>query len=334
MGTQTSRQFPDPLDGIQLRTIRWKKKQLQNLPSLPEPISEDTGMVIPGVIEKDNHLPPLPASGEKSFQECLEGLGVEGRRTHGHQPSRTEGNSPIKTHLFSRRCMPEDRILHLRGNPRCTPGPMLLKMALIQTPKIEVFPVDPSMEFFYMPAVPRDRPRRSPPEVCVAGTPSCERSSGTVAFPNRDRMPALGDGKEDSRPMAPGNSQTSPEIPSDPWPVVSTGRHARKTGDPAPRHPPELQSRLLDNADTSTGWSEGNGLMSLRPHNCSSPGRAATTHEDDDRTWTRRNGRSPAAERPSSSQHPQTEIFSWPPPFEAAMVSLKSSMRNYLGRYV
>ena len=80
MGTQTSRQFPDPLDGIQLRTIRWKKKQLHNLPSLPEPIPEDTGMVIPGVIQNDDKSFLIAATLYKHFNELFESLSIKDRR--------------------------------------------------------------------------------------------------------------------------------------------------------------------------------------------------------------------------------------------------------------
>jgi hypothetical protein len=185
-----------------------------------------------------------------------------------------------------------------------------------------------------MPSALPDRPRQLPLVDCGAGTPSCEKSVGTDGLPNQCRMSALCDVKAKFHPIAPGNNQTFPEIVSDPLPTVSTLHRSRKIVDHDPRHPLILQNPLPDNAYASTGWFEGNGLKSHLPHNCSSPLRAATTHEGDGRTGTPKIWRSPAVKRLSLSRHHQNVIFSWPPPFEAAMVSQKFSMRNYLCRFV
>ena len=127
MRATTTSQFPDPFNGIELWTVRRKKKQLQNLSSLPQPIFEDAGVMIPGIVKNDDHLPLFPAHPEKSFQKSLKGICVERRCLHSHQLSHVDGDSAIKTYLLSCRRMQEDRILQLRGNPTCTPRTMLLK---------------------------------------------------------------------------------------------------------------------------------------------------------------------------------------------------------------
>lgn len=308
MYAKTSSQFPDSFNRIKLRTIRRKKKQLQNLSSFPQPISEDTGVMIPGIIKNYDHLPLFPAHPEKSFQKSLKGFCVERRCLHNHQFSRADGDSAKKTHLLSCRCMQEDRVLQLRENPARTPRTMLLKMAFVNTPKINASPEDQSMEFFYMPSALPDQTRQLPLVVCGAGTPSCEKSVGTDEFPNQYRMSALCDAKAKSHPIAPGNNQTSQEIAADLLPSASTVHHSRKIVDHDPRHPSNPQNPLPDNAYTSTEWSEGNVLKPPLPRNCSFPRRAVTTHVSDGRTLTPRIWLSLVVKRLSLSRYHQNEI--------------------------
>jgi len=66
--------------------------------------------------------------------------------------------------------MPEDRIFDVGRNPHHVPRPVLLKMALIETPKVKVLSSHEPAKVFYMPPVPPGWLLRSSPEACVGET--------------------------------------------------------------------------------------------------------------------------------------------------------------------
>jgi len=105
-------------------------------------------MVIPRIIQNHHRLSPSLAMPKQTGEKLLEGDGIEGLFQLGHQSAIPQVDRPQKGHRLSGGRPPQDRIFVLRRDPHGSPGSMLLEMAFIEAPQVEVVPSGQPEAFF------------------------------------------------------------------------------------------------------------------------------------------------------------------------------------------
>src|SRR5947208_10640205 len=75
---ESAKQFPDPFDWVELRTVRGKEEQNKVRILGPAPIEMKFRVMIPGIVDDDDDLATTTASGAAELaQETPTGLGVK-----------------------------------------------------------------------------------------------------------------------------------------------------------------------------------------------------------------------------------------------------------------
>jgi len=177
-----------------------------------------------------------------------------------------------------RRCLPENWIFPLGRNPHDIPGPMLLEMTLIQTPKIKIFSSQKLAKYFYIPPAPRDWLWQSPPGAYVGEIQTDGRCVGIGAPRFSTPSPVLYDEIAKFHPTAPGDIQKLWATFANQPLTASSVVHPKKNAVLSPRHRAVHSTRPLGNGGTNTGWFEENGPIDLPLHTCSSPGKGKAIH--------------------------------------------------------
>ena len=158
MGAERACQLPHSFDGVQFRTVWRKEVQPENITVCREPFLNGVGMVPAGIVHNDNHATSFATMAQKEAEKPLERFCVEfGSFYLCDQPPVMTGNSTEDGHGLACRCMEYDGVGLLRWYPHQATGAMLLKMAFIFKPEINVWIESHAVEFFYMPAAVRDQ---------------------------------------------------------------------------------------------------------------------------------------------------------------------------------
>jgi hypothetical protein len=205
---------------------------------------------------------------------------------------------------------------------------MLLKMALIQTPKVKVVSSHPLAEFFYMLLGPLDLPLQSHHEVCVAGTPTDEKGVDFVSPQPLNQTSDLNGGTIRHHPIVPEDIQGQSEVFVDQPPIVFAGADSTRNAVLSPLRP-TTPSILLPGTDgTNTGWSGESVPTDFPLHTCSSHGKEITIHEVDGHIGILGILKFPVVRPLSRSRNHQRLASPWHPPFWVTMVTQNSIMRN------
>ena len=77
MEAKPSGQLPDPLDGCQLRTVRWKKQKLQVCSVLVQERGQDYSVMVASVVQHENDTATLRSMPQQLREEALKGYGIE-----------------------------------------------------------------------------------------------------------------------------------------------------------------------------------------------------------------------------------------------------------------
>lgn len=148
VGGQPAGQFPDPLDRGKLGAVGRQEHERQHLPVFREEWSQQLRVVVPGIVQDDDHPFPVGAMPEQVGKEALEGLGVE-HFAHGmDELSRAKAYRPKAGHRLPRGRVFQDRVLDLRRYPHPGAGPVLLEVTLVQAPEFDALIPFESAEFF------------------------------------------------------------------------------------------------------------------------------------------------------------------------------------------
>lgn len=148
VGGHPAGQFPDPLDRGKLGAVGRQEHEGQHLPVFGEEWGQQLRMVIPGIVQDDDHPFPAGPMSEQLGKEVLEGLGIE-HFVHGmDELSRAETYGPEAGHRLPRGRMFQDRVLDLRRDPHPGAGPVLLEVALVQAPEFDALNLFESAQFF------------------------------------------------------------------------------------------------------------------------------------------------------------------------------------------
>jgi hypothetical protein len=265
---------------------------------------------------------------DKIFQKFAKGFPIELLPLLCQQSAIPQMNCPIHSYLLMGRSLPEDRIFNLGRNPHNISRSVLLKMALIQTPKVKVVSSHPLAEFFYMLLGPLDLLPQSHHEVCVAGTPTDEKGADFVSPQPLNQTSGLNGGTIRHHPIVPEDIQGHSEVFVDQPPIVFAGADSTSNAVPSPLHP-TIPSILPPGTDeTNTGWSGESVPKDFPLHSCSSHGKEIAIHEVDGHIGTLGILKFPVAKPLSRPRNHQRLAFPWHPPFWVTMITQNSIMRN------
>ena len=77
VGRKPPGEFPDSLDGRELRAVRWEEKQFEAVPVPTQIRPEQLGVVVAGVVQDDDHFHAPRPPAERNLEEVQEGFRVE-----------------------------------------------------------------------------------------------------------------------------------------------------------------------------------------------------------------------------------------------------------------
>jgi len=147
-----TRELPDALLMVEFGTVGREEVQAQNVTVLPQPGPQGRGVVPSGIVHDGYDLPIAPAMPQKNAQECAKGVRVECPGALGDEIS-VRGAHRSKDRQALARWRLQDHGVHFFGrHPHRATRTVLLEMALVLKPQIEVFSSGPFDQFFYMPA--------------------------------------------------------------------------------------------------------------------------------------------------------------------------------------
>ena len=167
---ETAGEFPYALDRVQIGTVGREELQAYDVAMPAKPRTKRTGMVPSGVVQDDHHNAPPASPFQQVYQKRQKALRVECGGRHRQQPAvrRTDGTE--HRHLLARRRMQQHRIGVFGRNPHGAARSVLLKMALVFEPQVNVLSSGQPPQFFYIPPARRGLPARSQDEACACGT--------------------------------------------------------------------------------------------------------------------------------------------------------------------
>jgi hypothetical protein len=285
-------------------------------------------MMISRIIQNNHHLLPSGTMTDKIFQKFAKGFPIELLPLLCQQSAIPQMNCPIHSYLLMGRSLPEDRIFNLRRNPHNISRSVLLKMALIQTPKVKVISSHPLAKFFYMLLGPLDLLLKSLHEACVAETPADEKGVDIVSPQPLNQTSGLNGGTIRHHPIVPEDIQGHSEVFVNQPLVVSAGADSTRNAVLSPLHP-TIPSILPPGTDgTNTGWSGESAPTDFPLHMYSSHGKEIAIHEADGHIGILGILKFPVVKPLSRSRNHQILAFPWHPPFWVTMVTQNSIMRN------
>lgn len=154
MSAKSAGELPHPFHGIQIRTVCGKEIKPQKISMVMQPRSKVTSMMPSSVIQNDKHQLVSSAMPQKLFQKRKKGHRVKPiLKTCGETPVMDADRSK-HSDAFARRRMQNKWVHILRRHPHNTTGSVLLKMAFILKPQINVISPCETQEFFYMRVAP------------------------------------------------------------------------------------------------------------------------------------------------------------------------------------
>jgi hypothetical protein len=285
-------------------------------------------MMIPRIIQNNHHLLPSGTMTDKVFQKFAKGFPVKLLPLLCQQPAIPQMNCPIHPYLLMGRSLPEDRIFNFRRNPHNISRSMLLKMTLIQTPKVKVISCHPVAEFFYMILGPLDLLLQSLHEACVAEIPADEKDVDIVSPQPLNQTSGLNGGTITHHPIVPEDIQERSEVFVNQPLIVFVGADSTRNAVLSPLHP-TIPSILPPGTDgTNTGWS-GESVPTDSPlRMCSSHGKEIAIHEADGHIGILGILRFLVVKPLSRPWNHQILAFPWHPPFWVTMVTQSSIMSN------
>lgn len=281
VGTEMPRQLPDPFSGIEVGAIGRQKVELETAAMSIEPRPKNSGMMVPSIIHHQDDLPIRPGVTKKQSQELLERYGVEGLSLAGDQASVGWTDCAENSHRLPGWGVIKHGIGIFRGNPHGAPRAMLLKMAFIPEPQVNVLSSGQFSEFFYMSPWPQGRPGRLRTGVSSDEIPDDGKASGTDGPPYQSDT---GSSDDDSAVCRPRGSENSLGV------EVPAGDPGRRLAGSSPLKPAAVRAFLLlearrthdpGNDGSSTGRSSGFAPGGRRFHRHSCRNRTEACREDD-----------------------------------------------------
>ena len=167
MSAKSAGELPHPFHGIQIRAVCGKEIKPQKFSMVVQPRSKITSMMPSRIIQNDKHQFVSSAMPQKLFQELKKGHRIKPvLKTCGETPV-IDADRSKHSDAFARRRVQNERVHILRRHPHDTTGAVLLKMAFILKPQINVVSSCETQEFFYMRVAPPGLPAQLSASVCA-----------------------------------------------------------------------------------------------------------------------------------------------------------------------
>ena len=139
VGAELPGQLPYPLYRVQVGAVRREELQGQGTHMFFEERLKDDGVMVFGIVEDDHHLFPLWATSQHESKEAHESEGVESLLfTLGYQGPLPYVDRSEQRDGFPRRRHEERGVFIFRRNPHGDPRSVLLEMAFVEAPQINV----------------------------------------------------------------------------------------------------------------------------------------------------------------------------------------------------
>jgi hypothetical protein len=138
MDTEPTREFPDALRGIQLRTVGRQEVKAEAFSLLLSPVPVQSGVVIFRVVGNHHHASIRASTdGPKILQKLPAGQGVElARLAPKEELAVAQADRSIIAHALPSGLMKQHGVLGFRRDPQPTARTVLFKMHLNHGPEI------------------------------------------------------------------------------------------------------------------------------------------------------------------------------------------------------
>lgn len=110
------------------------------MPFMVQPGSQEAGMVPPSIIDNHAHGAPPSPMPEEAIDEDEKAKGIECLRLPHHHLTIADSHRPKDPDIPACRSMKHNGIDVLRRNPHRTSRPILLEVAFVFKPKVNVVP--------------------------------------------------------------------------------------------------------------------------------------------------------------------------------------------------
>jgi len=187
MSSFSSRDLPNPLNGIEFRTVGRHELQRKSLMAAQPPFCMKLGMVVSDVVD-DQHNPPsrVRADLAQVFEEAKECLPIELVCFSAiDELAISDSHCSEISHALSCRMMEYNRVFHIFRNPHAASGSMLFESDLVQSPDIDPLILLKSQQFFYIPPVGRDQRAQFSVEACGVENRVAGKGADTAELPGR-----------------------------------------------------------------------------------------------------------------------------------------------------
>ncbi len=150
VGAEAACELPNPLDGIELRTIG--RQEVEDHPVLVscEERLEIGGMMVTSVVQNQHHEGAPAVLIKKLLQEGLESCGIELICPSRNQAAFLDADRAEHSRALSSGGVKQNRVGLLGRDPHPAARAVLLEMAFVQKPEINSGRASESAEFFYM----------------------------------------------------------------------------------------------------------------------------------------------------------------------------------------
>lgn len=182
MKPETTKQFPDTFDGVELRAVRRKEQQHKVGILRPTPREMEVGVMVLRIVDDDDDLAAATASGPAQLaQETPTGLSIKTPfGLGGDEPSVGDSDCTKVADAFARRRVAADRIAYLWRDPHAAAAAMLLEMDFIHRPEFDVISSCEAAEFFLLRPAFAGPIEPLPVWVCADGIRVDETIAGTA----------------------------------------------------------------------------------------------------------------------------------------------------------
>jgi hypothetical protein len=150
---------------------------------LLEPWSQQTGVMISGIVQDDYQFAAPTPPGDQRFEKVKKALGTKFLGALAAEASVGGANGPEYGNTFASGSMQDDRVDLLRRHPHHATRAMLLEMTFVLKPEVQIVSFGQADQFFYIAPVAPDRLWRSTAGVCATETLTDETAAGIDGGP-------------------------------------------------------------------------------------------------------------------------------------------------------
>ena len=140
METATAREFPDALDGVQVRAVGGEEVERKTLPLLASPVAMESSMVIGGIIGDDHNSAARMGTGTAKVPEELKATGAVKtvRLALKEEPPISHWHGAEITDAAPGGVVEQHRVFDFGRDPHAAARAVLLEMHPVPSPKVHL----------------------------------------------------------------------------------------------------------------------------------------------------------------------------------------------------